>query len=312
MIYPPTLQPGDTIGVVSVSAPLPTRESLKVDLLALKRLGFRTKIAPHTFRFSTQVLLSAEQRAADFHRLISDPEVKAVIFSCGGAHAINLLEYLDFDLIRRHPKIIVGFSDCTFLLAAIYARTGLVTFYGPTVWYCFSHLTPFTRRGFLQMTTRKPEVALTLPFKRHPNVLRQGKARGRLIGGNLDALQGLIGTPFEPDWRKAILYFEHFSAPSIIFSEMLNHFRLAGVFDQISGMLIGNLPGISQADLAEHPSLRVGLRPTELVLHHSRGFTFPIIANCQFGHYLDDYWTVPNGVEAEINTEPKPIIRLQP
>ncbi len=303
-IKPPKLEKGDTIGIVSISAPLPQPNSFKKDIQMLKELGFKVKMGKFVYGFNKNIMQAVDERTDDFHKMIKDKDVKAIIFSCGGAHAINLIDKIDYQLIQKNPKIIVGFSDNTFLLVPIYNKTGLVTFYGPVAWYCVSHMTDFTFKNFKKIIGSAKPLG-ELKTDRKFEILKQGKAKGTLIGGNFSAVQALLGTPFEPDWHGKILYWEDLNTPTALISEILNHFRLAGVFDNIAGMIIGALPGCQKADKKEHLSLRgiIGLK--NIILQQTRDYNFPIVYNFSFGHGVKNYFTLPNGIKASINTEKK-------
>ena len=301
MIKPNKLEKGDTIGIVSISDPTPTPQSLSQDLKVLDDLGFRVVLGDFVYGFSRNPVEAINEKVADFHKMLTAPQVKAIIFASGGAHAINILDQVDYSLVRRNPKIIVGFSDNTFLLLAIYVKTGLVTFYGPTAWYCLSHLSDFTFRYFKKILSI-PKPLGPLKTRRKLKIIREGQVRGRLVGGNLRAIQSLIGTDFEPDWKGKILFWEEFNTPTILLSEALNQMRLAGIFDQIAGMIVGVLPGCKEADQREHFKLREHFSLEEIIKFQTRGYSFPIVSNLDFGHGLNHYLTIPNGVEATIDT----------
>lgn len=302
IIKPPKISIGDSIGIVTVSFPFPERAILNQDLTAIRQLGFKTVLARNVYGYSKPFTESISERVLDFEEMVKNPEIKAIVFSSGGAHTINLVDQIDYSLIRSNPKPIIGFSDNTFLLCAIHAMTDLVTFYGPTATYCFSRMSNYSKNNFLNAIMQSEKPIGKIKSKKKWHIIRKGKAEGRLIGGNLSALQALVGTPYEPDWENRILFIEQFNTPTILLSESLNHLRIAGVFEKISGLLIGHLPGCIDADRREHRSLRSRVSINNIIKFQTRGYDFPIISNVNFGHDLRDYLTMPNGIELAIDT----------
>src|SRR5512146_3218741 len=135
MIKPPRLKPGDTIGIVSPSwggaGTFPHR--VELGIRHLEESGYRVRLGEHALNHSGYVSDTPENRAADLMAFFADPQVRAIVAAIGGDHACHLLPLLDFDLIRRNPKVLVGFSDITVLNVAIWQATGLVTFNGPAL-----------------------------------------------------------------------------------------------------------------------------------------------------------------------------------
>src|SRR5512142_931173 len=155
MLKPPALKRGETIGVVSPSwggaGQFPHR--VETAIAYLRSLGFETVLARHALGRSGFVSDTAENRAADIHAMFRDPDVKAIVAAAGGDHSCHLLPLLDFDLIRRHPKIFVGYSDITVLNVAIWKETGLVTFNGPAILSDFAEhprMLDYTEQSFLR------------------------------------------------------------------------------------------------------------------------------------------------------------------
>ena len=230
MTKPPRLRPGDAVGIISPSwgggAAFPHR--IERGVRHLEALGFRVKIAPHALNSLGHVSDTPENRAADLHTLFRDPEVRAIVATIGGDHSCHLLPLLDFELLRAHPTILVGFSDVTVLNVAIWRMTGLTTFNGPMLMTEFAEyprMPEYSERHLLKSLCR-PEPAgeiapsewwtdefldwearedLTRPRARQPGTgwtwLKAGQggaAEGHLIGGCLESLQHLRGTPYWP------------------------------------------------------------------------------------------------------------------
>lgn len=319
VIRPPRLRPGDLIGVVSPSSPVahfvPRR--LKRGLAELERLGFRVRLGRHATEKRGHTAGTIADRVADLHEMFADPEVKGIITTIGGHSSHQLLDELDFDLIAANPKVFMGYSDITALHLGIHARTGLVTFLGPAVLPQFGEaggLMPYVRQAFQRaVCTASPAgdlepspvvVAETLKWDVEddrprcttanpgPRALRSGLARGRIVAGNLGTMLLLAGTPYWPDLRGAILSVEddETETPASV-DRYFTQLRQMGVYDLIAGLVVGRFPpsvGFSAEDSLE-----------EILLTATRGYTFPIGIDFDFGHW-DPIFVLPNGVQAEL------------
>ncbi len=278
-ILPPRLKPGDVVGIVSPSWGGAGRYPHRVQLgvRQLEALGFRVRLAPHALSSLSFVSDTPEHRAEDIHTLFADPEVHAILAAIGGDHSCHLLPLLDFDLIRRNPKIFIGFSDITVLNVAIWQQTGLTTFNGPALLTDFAeypHMLDYTREYFLKTLTAAAPVGeirpsedwteefqewgaqkdLERPRQMQPaggwTWLKAGFGEGRLVGGCIESLQHLRGTRFWPDWHDAILFFETSEeAPSPEEVDgILMDYQNMGVFEQLRGMLVGRPMRYSDED----------------------------------------------------------------
>jgi muramoyltetrapeptide carboxypeptidase len=291
LVRPKPLPSGATIGVVSVSAPEPATEPTFFDrgVEALKQQGYEVVLGKHTTEQQAYVTAAAEDLAADLHELFRDEQVTAIICAGGGVNANRLLHHLSWDVIRQHPKILVGVSNPTVLLNAITEQTGLVTFHGPSVVWDFGAeggAPEFTSTHFWDLLGNS-ESTFDVPVQEGWRWLREGELSGRVIAGNLASLQGLLGTPYEPDWSGAVLCWEDIAKPVNRLDMMLTHFRDAGVFDRISGMVVGQL-------VACEPSSDVTYDRMLLDLLHD--YEMPILIEVPFGHTADKL-TLPIGAE---------------
>ena len=324
LIRAPRLQPGDTIGVVSPSwgglGMFPHR--LDRARRCVESLGYRLKLAPNALGTAGHVSGTPEERAADIQAMFADRDVKAIVAAIGGDHSCHLLPLLDFDLIARNPKIFMGYSDITVLNVAIHQRTGLVTFNGPAILTDFAEnprLPEYTERYFSRaVATGEPIGAIgpatewteefldwatqadsDRPRAMQPSPgwawLREGVAEGPLLGGCLESLQHLRGTNFWPDWDGAIFFFETSEgAPSPeTVDGILMDYENMGVFDRIAGLIVGRPMGYTPA---QRPRLH------EVLLERTARWSFPIIADMDFGHTSPQF-SLPLGVRARIDGE---------
>lgn len=295
-VRPETLTPGATIGVLSVSAPEPVTGAAFFErgLQALTERGYDVVLGRHTTQQRGYVTADAAVLAADLHELVADDRVQAVICAGGGVNANRLLHHLDWELIRSHPTILAGVSNPTVLLNAITARTGLITFHGPSVIWDFGADggPPGLTAGHFWHLLESPGSAYQVPAQGGWRWLREGELTGPLIAGNLTSLQGLLGTPYEPDWDGAIFAWEDVAKPVSRLDMTLTHFRDAGVFDRIAGMIVGQLVSCEPSN---------GITCDAMLLDLLRHARFPILTEVPFGHTAEKI-TLPIG--AQIHTSP--------
>jgi muramoyltetrapeptide carboxypeptidase len=269
VIKPVALKPGDTIGVFTPSFPghLRFREKYQHGLTSLRCLGFGVVEGSLTRSLSSQGYRTgtAAERAAEFMELIIDPAVKGLVATIGGCNSSSLIPYLDFPIIREHPKVISGYSDITALHMAILMAAGVSTFYGPAVVPSFGEwpeLLPETWESFrLAVTQTRGQRSLTPPsrfsdhfrdattdewrtadrqYHQNPGwkVLRPGTVHARAVIANLDTLVALAGTPYFPDVQGRLLILEEMTVRPERFERSLRHLDLLGIFDHIAGLIL--------------------------------------------------------------------------
>lgn len=288
-IRPAPLASNATIGVVSVAAPEPVSNSsfFNRGVEVIKATGHEIVLGEHTCSQSGYRSGSARDLASDIHALFDNPDIGAVICAGGGINANRLAPLLDFDLIAHNPKPFVGVSNPTILLNAVTARTGLITFHGPSVIWDFGNedgIPKYTANHFWQLLSCTSDT-YTVPKSTQWSWLRPGDLSGRLLGGNLTSIQGLLGTPSEPDWTGAVLFWEDITKPVNRLDMMLTHLRDAGVLDRISGMVVGQLVACDPSDGVDYPAMLLDLLAE---------YDFPILTNVPFGHTANKV-TIPIG-----------------
>jgi muramoyltetrapeptide carboxypeptidase len=288
----------------------------------LQSLGFKVRIGHHALNQRGFVSDSPQSRVDDIHSMFGDSEVKAIVAAIGGDHSCHLLPLLDYDLIRNNPKVFMGFSDITVLNLAIWKKTDMVTFNGPALLTDFAEyprMFEYTQRymlkalceagpiGVIEPSTRWTEEFLDWSEKEdlkrpraHHNSagwtwLREGVAEGVLIGGCLESLEHLRGTSFWPEWQDAIMFFEtseYAPSPERI-DGMLMDYENMSVLQRLKGLMVGRPMHYTEE---EKQQLR------EVVLERTRGYTFPIVTDMEFGHTAPQF-TVPVGCRARIDAE---------
>ena len=304
-LIPHRLSPGDRLGVIAPSDPIsPEFEARRAaDQAVLEAMGFQVTYGKHIRAQTLGYAATPDEKADDCHAMFSDPHIKAVICAQGGDTANALLHCLDWSLIRTNPKIFIGISDITVLLNAIYHQTGLVTFHGSDLLWSFGNdLPPYEREEFSRVLIRAEKG--DIPPNRARRTLRGGQASGTLLGGNLRCLLKLAGTPFWPDFTGAILFVEAYEitpkACHAAFAQLLQ----MGVFEQISGAVVGYIDGM-QRDPLPPPHME------DILLEMTAGYHFPILKINEFGHNCPNT-ILPVGGQAKLNADQQTLAILTP
>ena len=309
LLKPRRLFEGATVGLVSPGGVVSNESDVEEVEETLRELGLHTVRGRHVLAQFGYLAGSDEDRASDLHRMFADRNVDAVLALRGGWGCNRILPLLDYELIRRHPKILMGFSDITSLLIALYARSGLVTFHGPVG---ISTWNEFTLDYVRRILYDADEVVLSNPRHIGPrgpllrdriHTIRPGRARGRLVGGNLSVVVSMIGSSYLPDWDGHILFLEDTNEEVYRIDRMLTHLSLSGILPRLSGIVFGKCTDCE----AEDPSLTFN----QVLRHHFRPLGIPAFHGSMIGHIRDKF-TVPVGVEAEIDAESGSIRLLEP
>ncbi|WP_421182457.1 S66 family peptidase [Aeromonas enteropelogenes] len=329
-LFPPLLKPGQTIGFFSPSSAAtawaPNRFARAKAFL--EGQGFKLAAGSLTGQQEYWRSGSIEARAAEFNDLIRDPEVRCIMSVIGGNNSNSLLPHIDYDALRQDPKIIVGYSDVTALLLGIYARTSLVTFYGPAMVASFGELSPLvdeTLAGFTRIALAgEAKVPCRLPTPAQWSEERldwenqgrakhclanrlisvgSGKVRGRLIGGNLNTMAGIWGSPYMPGINPGdILFIEDSLKSAEVVERAFAHLKLCGVFDRIGGLILGKHELFNDQGS--------GKRPLDILLEVVEEPTFPILAEFDCAH-THPMLTLPLGIDAELDLDAQSLTLLE-
>ncbi len=252
----------------------------------LTRLGFNV-INPEF----PKTLPSPQEKADQIHEAFADPGVDMILALRGGYSAMKSLPYIDFELIKKHPKIIAGFSDLSALLNPIFERTGLVTLHAPMV-INLGTPTSFTLKSLMNAVTGYREKNL---FKgARCKVYNLGSASGILKGGNLITLSALIGTDWEIDTAGSILFLEDVDEELHEVDRFLTQWILAGKFKDIKALVLGDFRGIGSQKIYD-------------ILASQMALAFPVV-HCPYIGHVTNKITLPIGAEVELNTNKKQLL----
>jgi len=312
-VLPRRLSAGDTVALVAPASATFNSVDVAIARESLEGLGLKVKVGEHVLSRHGYLSGADKDRAADINRFFRDDDVRAVLPIRGGWGSSRVLPHLDFDLIRRNPKIVLGYSDITALHLAIHAKTGLVTFHGPNGMGRWDEWSVDIVRRMLfngeAMTLENPRKlsdrnALT-PIEHRVQTIKAGTARGRLVGGNLTVMTAILGSPFVPSTDGAILFLEDVGEDLYRIDRMFTQLKLAGILDRIRGFVFGTCsecgPGEGFASLTLE----------EILADHIAPLGVPAWFGAMIGHATPQ-WTVPVGAEAEIDAAAGTIRLLAP
>lgn len=296
LIHPPPLKKGDTIGLIAPAGPLQNKDGFVAGVKLLREAGFEVKFSPGLELSTGGGYLAGtdRERVDEFHKFWADPEVKALVAVRGGYGSLRIAEALDMNLIRRQPKILVGFSDISVLLTTIFKKTGLVTFHGPVLTSLIKNDRESIQLFFETITGRFPSKIKTKGIE----ILKAGQAKGRLVGGNLTSLVHLLASPHELSWDNAILFIEDVGEAPYRIDRMLTHLYQAKRLDNLAGLLLGSFRmDMEQNNSDENGYDAIWNRVLELFSEKN----IPVWGKFPVGHGLQNY-TLPLGIEAEMDS----------
>ncbi len=245
IIKPSRLKKGDLISVVSPASPPLDASKVHRGVRYFESLGYRVTISKNVFNVNGYLAGSDDERAEDINQAFADKNVKAIICSRGGYGTPRILDKIDYEIIKRNPKIFVGYSDVTALQLAIFKKTGLVTFSGPMMAVEFGgefdkKLDPFTEERFFDLVTSHKKIGNVKSNKDFKLSFRgKKKSQGRLLGGNLSLIASILGTEYIPDFGESVLLIEEVSEEPYSIDRMLTQLRLAGVLSNVSALALG-------------------------------------------------------------------------
>lgn len=301
-IKPAALKKGDTIGLVCPAYSAFIKEEVAIAIEGLQAMGFNVIEGKHIYDRYGNLAGKDEDRAADINEMFGDKKIDAIMAMHGGWGCARILPLLDFELIKKNPKILIGYSDITALLLGIYSQTGLVTFHGPVG---SSTWNSFTVDYFKSILMEKRATKMRNPVKKGDNLVQMedriytitsGKANGKLIGGNLTVLSHILGSKYVPDFTGAILFIEDVQEDTYRIDRMITQLKLAGILNQISGFVFGKCTDCP-------PSKSYGSLTLEDIFNdHIKPLKIPAFSGAMIGH-IKDKFTVPIGIEASIDAD---------
>jgi muramoyltetrapeptide carboxypeptidase len=312
LVKPPRLRRGDLVGLIAPGGAM-TDEQIERAVRNIESLGMRVKPGANLRLRRGNYAGMVFQQLDDLHAMVEDREVRAVWGGRGGSGGSAMLPGIRYDLLRRHPKALIGFSDVTALHLAIHRRAGLVTFHGPAGISTFSDYSSEHLRAVLMDPQPTFTIRMAEENRRRAQeqpayaerVIRPGTATGRLVGGNLAVLSALTGTPYAAEMRGRLVFLEEVGEVPYRINRMLTQLVQGNGLGQAAGVMLGVFsrceapPGEASLTLAETVTDQLGALPT------------PSVYGFSFGH-IAHHFTIPLGVRARLDTEARTVTLLEP
>jgi muramoyltetrapeptide carboxypeptidase len=311
LVKPRRLRSGDVVGLVAPGGVVGD-DSIQKRVTNLESLGFKVRLGDHVRASYGGYAGTSAQRVADVHSMFRAPEVRAIWAARGGSGCLQLLPHIDYGLVRRNPKVLIGYSDITALHLALYRHAGLVTFHGPTAGSTFSEFTVAQMQAVLMEPRSRNTFTLAEEHLRKaetqpqfaPRTFRSGTAEGRLLGGNLSMVCAMVGTPFLPAAKGRLLFLEEVGEAPYRIDRMLTQLRQAGVLESAAAVVLGVFQKCEATD--GEPSLTL----METLGGQLASLRVPAVYGYSFGHVPHQY-TLPVGVRARLDTAAKTLTLLE-
>ncbi len=327
-VKPRRLKTGDTIRIVAPASNIVSlsKHAIETGLKNIEKLGFKVELHPDIYRSYKGTAGKPKERAQSLMEAFTDDSVDGIMCCWGGFNSNDILDHLDYSVFKDNPKVFIGYSDITILNTVLYQTAGMINFQGPA-FITFTHdfLMPWEIQVFkdILMTPTDHYELYESPsyiddpyFYKHPEtpvksiensgwvIVREGHAKGRLIGGHLGTLLCLAGTDYWCNLKNHLLFIEcdeEDLGPTNV-SRQLRHLRQLGAFEDISGLLVGRIPSVLGLD---------GDQCIESLLEDViERDDFPVVTQMDFGH-TNPIATIPVGVNAEISTAQKVLTLIE-
>lgn len=312
IIKPKSLKPGDTIGIIAPGSFISEKE-LNTCSTNIKKLGFNVYFSGKVLSKYGYLGGTDRERADDVNEMFSNNDVDGIICARGGYGCSRILPLIDYDLIKKNPKVISGYSDITSLLYGIFSQTGLVCFHGPVGVSSFNDFTvdAFSRvvmnPGIAGEFFSKPESEKKENYRIYTIV--SGKGKGKLVGGNLSVVLSMMGTPYDIDTNGKIIFLEEVGEEPYRIDRMLTQLLQAGKLDKAAGIIMGVF--IDCEPEKRNTSITNSFSLKEVLFEKLSVLKVPVIYGMSFGHVKNKF-TLPLGIEAELNTDMQSLTLLEP
>ena len=295
IIKPKKLQKGSKIAVTAPGGVIWDPKDVLRFEQRLQKMGYSVVLGDTLTKKHGYLAGTDDERANELMSFFADSSIDGIIAMRGGWGCARLLDKLDYSIIQSNPKVLMGFSDITSLLNAIYVKTGLVTFHGLVGVNTWNE---FSADVFNRVVCNGENCSFPKDQSSITNfvTINKGKASGKLFGGNLSVISGLIGSPYFEIPENSILFLEETNEEPYVVDRLLTHLKLANVYDKLNGVIFGNCSKC----LAENPVQSI---PTiEVIREHFSSLKIPVSFGSPIGH-VSNKWTLPIGIEVEMDAE---------
>ncbi len=288
-IIPKPLQHGDCIGIIAPAGQIHDTDNLEQGIKILREMGFEVKIPRNLWPGKGYLADTDSNRASELHKMLVDKEVSALLALRGGFGCLRLLPLLNFEELKKHPKLLIGFSDLTILHNVLYDNCGIMSLHGPMLTTLSTSTSDSLERFHASLLGKWDKILTTKSIE----ILRGGDSvLGRLKGGNLSSIISLLGTPFEPNFTDSILFLEDVGEPLYKLDRMFSQLSQCGSLQKPSAILLGDFTPTREMDSLE--SIRFHEEIWTRVLELTENTNIPIWGNFPIGHGPHNL-TLPHG-----------------
>lgn len=308
VLVPQRLKKGDLIGIICPASPVYDPSRIERGVRYLEGLGYRATVGRNAMQRQGYLAGTDDERVQDIHAMFKNKRVRGIFCARGGYGTPRLLSRIDYRLIARNPKILVGYSDITALALAIWKKCRLVTYHGPMLAVDLAaDVNPFAEESLWRTLTSPARGAtLALADESPARVQHPGTTTGRLLGGNLSLFVSLLGTPFMPEIRRGILFLEETGEEPYRVDRMLTHLGNAGVLSRSSGVVVGRFTDCLPRDPSS-PSFSID----SIIAGTAEKTGKPFMTGFPIGHEKRMV-TVPVGIRARLDADHGVITLLEP
>ena len=275
----------------------------------MQEKGYNIKLGQFAKREHGYLAGNDKERLSDLNSMFLDPEVKAVFISRGGYGTSRLLNQLDYSIFQNNPKILVGYSDISALQFALAKKCNIVSFSGPMVSPEFGDdIDPRTDQFCWDILTQSKTITFDpRDFGITPKIYKGGTATGHLVCGTLSIFCSLLGTEYLPSFENAVLVIEDIGEDVYKIDRCFSQLKLADVFEQINGLVLGNFTNCGTDPNSQTPSLSL----EEVLDDYINDLAIPVMGNFPYGHEKKKF-TLPMGIKVELDSNHGLIKMLEP
>lgn len=305
--FPKKLSKGDTIGLLTPASAI-SKEQLELAIKQITSLGFKVKLGQFVEERNGFLAGTDQQRIQDLHDFFKDSEVAGIWCVRGGYGTTRILPFLDYSIIKKHPKVLIGYSDITALFQGIYQETGLIGFHAPVAVSTFSDYSVKHLKTTLTQVLNQQTISILNPNKPNtfpaPTTLNPGVAEGRITGGNLSLLASLCGTNYEPNYKGKLVFIEDIGEKPYRIDRMLTQIFQATNLNQAAGIIFGVFKNCNPKETDSSWSL------LETLQKQTQQFEGPVFYGFSFGH-IEDQCVLPIGLNAKFDTQKRTLTLLE-
>ena len=306
------LSKGDTVGLIAPAGYI-TESNLQEAIENIESLGFKPYYTDRILDRYGYLAGKDDTRAEDLNHMFTNDNVDGVFCVRGGYGVARMLRKINYDAIKANPKVLVGYSDITALHYAIYSQTGLVTFHGPVATSTFNE---YTVNNLVKTIMNPEERTVFTPADDSDRgsdfdiyAIREGKAKGELIGGNLSLVVTFLGTPYDVDYKNKILYLEEIDENPYRVDRMLTHLYQAGKLEEVAGVALGIFRKCDAKVGSAKGEQTLSLK--EVLYNKLYDLGIPVIYGLSFGH-VENKYTIPFGINSELDVQNRTLTLTEP